>query len=121
MRDSFDLEKVHTYIVHCMSHETPPRVGELAMDLGISRVTLAHWFRDNVGTTPSEYLRQARIAYAQGMLRATTFTTTTIGYRSGFGTRRTFYRSFRNQTAMSPAEFRAKVKATGPNCSGPVG
>jgi transcriptional regulator GlxA family with amidase domain len=120
MRDSFDLKKVQTYMVYCLRQEIPPRVGDLARNLGISRVTLTHWFHDNLGTTPSEYLRQARIAYAQGMLRGTALTTTAIGYRSGFGTRRTFYRSFRNQTAMSPAEFRHKVRETGPDRSGPV-
>jgi AraC-like DNA-binding protein len=42
------------------------------------------------------------------MLRGTSLSTTAVAYRSGFGTRRTFYRAFRTHTTLTPAQFRKK-------------
>jgi transcriptional regulator GlxA family with amidase domain len=104
----FTVKSVHIYVVECLARESPPRAGELAERFGISRMTLTRWFRRQLKMTPSSYLRQARMTCARRMLRGTSLTNTAVAYRSGFGTRRTFYRSFHNQAALSPAELRGK-------------
>jgi len=108
MKAPLSVSRIHVYVVDCLKRESPPRATELADWLGVSRMTLMRWFRDELGTTPSAYLREARVRYAQRMLRATSLSTTAVAYRSGFGTRRTFYRAFRNHTTLTPAQFRKK-------------
>jgi AraC-like DNA-binding protein len=58
------------------------------------------------GLTPSEYLKRAQVMRAALLLRGTCLSTTAIGYRCGFGTRRTFCRLFREITCVTPDAFR---------------
>jgi AraC-like DNA-binding protein len=104
---SVDLRRaVEEYLDRCFSTEEPPRVSELATVLGISRETLSRDFAASYGTPLSAYLKQRQIAHAKRLLSASDLSTTQIAYLCGFGTRRTFYRSFRRVTSLTPDEFR---------------
>ncbi len=54
----------------------------------------------------SAYLKRCQLVHAKRLLASSRLSTTRIGYLSGFGTRRTFYRAFRRETGMSPDQFR---------------
>jgi AraC-like DNA-binding protein len=90
----------------CFARESPPRVGELAGQLGISRVTLNQLFRRVAGVSTSDYIKYLQVQRAKRLLVRTRLSTTAIGYIAAFGTRRTFHRAFRRHTGMTPAQYR---------------
>jgi AraC-like DNA-binding protein len=99
-------EAVHAYIDDCCRFETPPRVSELAEKLGMSRVTLNFHVKRAFGMTAHRLLKELQVARSQQILDQTELSTTAVGYRAGFGTRRSFYRAFRNVTGVTPARYR---------------
>lgn len=104
---SADLQvAVEEYLGRCMSAEEPPRVSELATLLGVSRETLSRDFATTYGTPLSAYLKKRQVAYAKVLLARSNVSTTRIAYLCGFGTRRTFYRSFKRETGLSPDQYR---------------
>lgn len=104
---SADLQvAVEEYLGRCMSAEEPPRVSELAAVLGMSRETLSRDFAATYGTPLSAYLKKQQVRYAQTLLARSELSTTRIAYLCGFGTRRTFYRSFKRETGTSPDQYR---------------
>jgi len=101
------LAVVERYLTECLAAEDVPRASELASLFGVSPAKLTRTFVRDLGLRPASYLKSRQIAYAKRLLLTTTLTTTEVGYRSGFGTRATFFRVFRRATGMTPAQFRA--------------
>jgi AraC-like DNA-binding protein len=97
---------VDQYLHRCFATEETPRVSELASQLGTTAVRLSRDFTAVCGLSLSSYLKRRQIRQAQRLLTESTLTTTRIGYASGFGTRRTFYRAFRRGTGLSPDQYR---------------
>ena len=108
------LHVVDRYLTECFRIESPPRVGELAGRLRLSRVTLNAWFRQELHSTATAYLKARQIDYAKHLLETTDLSATIIAYRAGFGTRRTFFRLFRQLAACTPAEYRGAAAGTAP-------
>jgi len=100
------LSTVDGYLERCFLHEDPPRVSELARLLGVSRESLSRRFSQTVGVSLAAYIKERQLACAKVLLATSQLTTQRIAYRSGFGTRRTFYRAFRHATGISPAHYR---------------
>jgi AraC-like DNA-binding protein len=100
------LSTVDGYLERCFLSEDPPRVSELASLLGVSRESLSRRFAEAAGISLTEYIKERQLAYAKALLTTSQLTTQRIAYRSGFGTRRTFYRAFRRATGISPAHYR---------------
>lgn len=95
---------VARYVRHCLSREDVPRVSELAEQQGMNAEYLSRAFRDRFGICISDYIKTMQIRVAQRLLRTTDLNTTRIAYRSGFGTRRSFFRTYRRIAGASPAE-----------------
>ena len=104
------LRRVEDYLEKCYLRESSPRVSELARLLGVSRSNLVETFRRVAGTTLSQYLKDRQVAAARLLLSNTSLSVTQVGYRVGFGTRRTFFREFRKRTGMTPGQHRAATK-----------
>ncbi|MEO8382944.1 MAG: helix-turn-helix transcriptional regulator [Acidobacteriota bacterium] len=97
---------IEQYLRHCFATEESPRVSELAARLGATRERLSREFAAQCGVSLSAYLKRRQIRHAQELLTASRLSTTRIGYASGFGTRRTFYRAFRRGIGLSPDQYR---------------
>lgn len=100
------LSIVDGYLERCFLHEDPPRVSELARLLGISRESLSRRFAKVAGLSLAQYIKERQLDWAKTLLVTSRLTTKRIAYCSGFGTRRTFYRAFRQATGISPAHYR---------------
>lgn len=104
------LEQVEEYLVACFERESPPRVSELAKMLRFPLGRFVETFQRATGMKPSTYLKRRQVTAAKLLLRRTKLTVDKVGYAVGFGTRRTFFREFRQRTGMSPALYRKLVR-----------
>ncbi|WP_062205099.1 helix-turn-helix domain-containing protein [Demequina salsinemoris] len=85
------------------------RVDDIAAEFFMSRRTVYHVFED-VGMTPSDYLRNRRLALAAARLIDPEFTDmpiAEIAVGAGFDDATTFTRAFRRQHGVTPREWRA--------------
>lgn len=111
-REHLEL-RLREYLDACYHVETPPRVSEFADTLGISPAQLSRVFRRIFGSHPSDYLKTRQIEYAESLLRETSLTVTKVAYKAGFGTRRTFFRTYRRVKGETPEQYRARSRDNG--------
>src|ERR1051326_927358 len=97
---------VARYVARCVRREEPPRISELAQELDLTPEHLSRTFRSAHGITLSEFMTVQQVLYAARLLRETNLSATRIAYRCGFGTRRTFFRAFRQRMGRTPEEYR---------------
>ncbi|UGT41499.1 AraC family transcriptional regulator [Nocardia yamanashiensis] len=96
------------------SHFTEPNltVDEIARACLISRRTL-YRVCEGFGE-PGTIMRRMRIEHARRLIRAdSTRSMTSIASASGFATDRHFFRAFRDETGLTPGQFRDKVRNGG--------
>ena len=109
-RERLDL-RLREYLDACYKLESPPRVSELADKLGLSVGQLSKLFRRLYGGKLSDYFKARQVEYAETLLRDTTLTVTKVAYKAAFGTRRTFFRTYRRVKGETPEQYRAHVQA----------
>jgi|ERR1043166_1294714 AraC-like DNA-binding protein len=101
---------VALYLQECYEAQTPARTSELAQRLRMSPKHLTREIARIAGQTPHGFLRSRQLEYAAKLLRLTPLTLPEIALHSGFGTDRTLHRAFKRSFAMTPREYRNKVK-----------
>ncbi|MFD7985204.1 GlxA family transcriptional regulator [Kitasatospora indigofera] len=79
---------------------------DIAAHAGTSTRTLIRHFRDQVGTTPLQWLHRARIRQAQHLLETTRHSVERIGAQVGFGSPTAFRERFKKTTGVSPHAYR---------------
>ncbi|WP_163265940.1 helix-turn-helix transcriptional regulator [Dysgonomonas sp. 216] len=79
--------------------------------LNISEKNLRMLILEHYGQTYSAYISYKRVRHARELLSDTNNTETVerIGYESGFGSRSTFYRQFREYYGLTPDEYRRHI------------
>lgn len=85
---------------------------EVADKLGTNEKYLQESVKKNVGITYQEYLTSLRLNHARELLttQGDTLTNEAIAIDSGFGSRITLYRLFREHYGLTPEEFKKLVK-----------
>lgn len=78
----------------------------LSRKTGYHYVYLSKAFKSGVGISFSDYVSRYRVEVACHRLRRTSLTITQIAYESGFDSIRTFNRSFKAVTGVTPAAYR---------------
>ncbi|HKO57512.1 MAG TPA: helix-turn-helix transcriptional regulator [Thermoanaerobaculia bacterium] len=101
---------VEIYLQECAERKTAARVSELADFVGVGAQHLNVVFRRVFGMTPGEMLRARRLEQAAQMLRATKLTVSDIAAMTGFGTDRTFFRTFTRAHHVTPDEYRREAR-----------
>ena len=81
-------------------------VDELAAAVHISRRACFRVFRENLRTTPLEYLRQYRLGKARALLENTRLPITQIAYECGLGSSSYFGKTFRRAFGRTPGDYR---------------
>jgi AraC-like DNA-binding protein len=86
----------------------PWTVGDLGLQVGLSRSAFHQRFLAMMGQTPMQYLAHWRMQAAAAMLRDTTATVATVAQEVGYETEATFSRAFKRVVGESPATWRRK-------------
>ncbi len=81
-----------------------PRVSELAALTGLTPEYIRRSFHTRFGVRISDYMKAIQVRAARHLLRTTDLNTTRIAYQCGFGTRRSFFRTYRRVAGNSPVE-----------------
>jgi AraC-like DNA-binding protein len=108
-RERFETQ-LSAYLEWCYRVETPPRVSEIAQSLGVTSAQLSKEFRRLFGANLSDYLKTRQLEYADSLLRETKLTVTKVAYLAGFGTRRTFFRTYRRMKGETPEQYRTRTR-----------
>lgn len=97
---------VARYVARCVRREDSPRIEELAREMAVTPEHLSRAFHRQHGVTLSVFIKAQQVRRATRLLRKTRLSMTRIAYLCGFGTRRTFFRSFRRRMGLSPDQYR---------------
>jgi len=96
--------------IDAASHEAWP-VERLASVSGVSEAHFSRSFKQAFGVPPHRYLLTRRIEKATALLRDTDLPITEIAFRTGWESRGTFGRIFRDITGETPSTLRKRARA----------
>ena len=97
---------------YCTHNFTEPiTLDSVAEVLHLSKYYISHLINRKLGQNFNEYINSLRINEACAMLRETDKKISDISEEVGFGTIRSFNRSFKQITSVSPAEYRLQIAA----------
>jgi len=83
---------------------------EIAKEVNLSQSYLSQCFRDIVGVSFNDYVRQARIDWAKKLLADTDKPIYWIAMQTGYPNEKYFSRVFKDKTGMLPSAFRNAMK-----------
>lgn len=94
----------------CTHNFTEPiTLDSVAEVLHLNKYYISHLINRKLGQNFNEYINSLRINEACALLRETDKKISDISEEVGFGTIRSFNRSFKQITALSPAEYRLQI------------
>jgi AraC-like DNA-binding protein len=85
-------------------------VASLAREARMSRSAFALKFKNVLGQTPLEYLRQWRMYRASAMIRSNNTSFGEVASAVGYGSESSFSRVFRREMGVAPREYRRKTR-----------
>lgn len=101
------LEKVLSYINTNISEDL--NIDDLAGIMYMSRYHFMRVFKENVGCTVHEYVRQRRLLHASRLIREG-MDSAAAAEKSGFGDYSSFYRAFKSTFGVSPRSLKRKFE-----------
>lgn len=93
--------------------DEPLEVAAMSRHAGVSPRTFARRFREEIGTTPLQWLLAQRVLEARRLLEETDLPVETIAWRVGFGTAASLRDHFRRATATTPTAYRRSFQPIG--------
>ncbi|MFF5177835.1 GlxA family transcriptional regulator [Micromonospora sp. NPDC000316] len=108
--DGITLEPLLAWLRDNARHELT--LADIAKHAGMSTRTLNRRFRDQIGTTPLQWLLRVRVHQAQRLLETTAHPVDHIATRVGFGSTTAFRDRFKLVTGTSPQAYRRSFRST---------
>jgi len=90
-------------------HDPAFGVEELARSMHADRSHLFRRCKELLGMSPSDYLRETRLAHGHGLLERNAGNISEVAYASGFDSLSSFTRAFKNRYGVAPSQVRARV------------
>lgn len=82
------------------------KISDVARQIGSNRTYVSNWFNRNRQSTFFSYVNQLRIKHACRLLNTTDMPLEAIAQVSGFNSKSSFYRIFKNLKCCTPNEYR---------------
>ena len=82
---------------------------DIAQAVAVSRTSLHRKMKQLTGTSPMDFLREARIRKSVKMLSSSSKNISEIAYDCGFSDPKYFSKCFKSATGLTPTEFRRKM------------
>lgn len=82
---------------------------DMANMLNTTKHSLSQVMNEKLNCNFTQYVNQQRLEYAETLLTKTQTDIETIAINSGFSSKVTFYRAFKNKHGISPGDFRKKT------------
>jgi transcriptional regulator GlxA family with amidase domain len=102
--------------------DRPLTLAEIADHAALSVRSLNRHFRAQVGTTPLQWLLQARIRYARELLETTDHSVEIVARRTGFANATAMRHHFTRHAGIAPHNYRANFRTSHPTkLMSPVG
>src|SRR6185369_3731645 len=87
----------------------PWDIPTLALLVNLSPSRFRHLFKQEIGTTPAQYLKEFRLRKAEKMLRTTFLSIKQILKQVGIASNAHFVRDFRQKYGMTPTAYRRNI------------
>ncbi len=91
-----------------MNYYRDVSLDELAQEMGLSKYTLCHRYKEERGKTVIEQLTELRIGKAKTLLGVFSFSVAEIANLCGFNSASYFIKMFKEKTGKTPLEFRIR-------------
>ncbi|MCH4888674.1 AraC family transcriptional regulator [Acidaminobacter sp. JC074] len=85
-------------------------LSQLAKDLCMSKRSVQNYFRNELHTTFSDFVRKVKMNEAKRLLNMKTYSVTEISEKLGYNTVQYFSRQFKLSVAMTPREYQKSIK-----------
>ncbi len=107
-----DAERVY-HAAHLLARdlENPPDIMTIARSAGLSRAKLYRCFRQIMGVSPSEFLRNQRLQTAMQLLQDGELNVTEAALMVGYTNLSYFAKAFKLMYGIAPGELRAQKTA----------
>ena len=103
-------DALHSLLTYVGAHIAEPLSLEiLSHALYLNKYTISKLFNERVGCGMNDYVNALRVSMAETLLRDTLDGIPQIAQQCGFGSERTFYRTFQAQLGVSPSTYRKKA------------
>ena len=113
-------QAIRSIVKYCSRNFTKElSLSVLEEELHLSKYYISHLFGEKLGISFNDYVNSLRVSEACRLLRMSDMSITEISGASGFGTLRTFNRSFIKQMNMSPSDYRKHNRGEMPDVSIP--
>jgi len=101
-----DLRLIREYIEQ--NYDKDIKLDDLAKEYSISKYYMSHIFREQYGTSITNYLIQVRITKAKHYLRFTQLSTSDVAAKVGYEDVNYFIRMFKKVENITPGEYRKR-------------
>ena len=103
--DDLLMKRVVAYLEDNLS-DSDITIDDIAQAVGMSRTSLHRKMKQLMGTSPMEFLREARIRKAVKMLETTSKNVSEIAYQCGFSDPKYFSKCFKSTFGQTPSEYK---------------
>ena len=108
-----DLELEQRLLLYLDAHYTEElSLESLSREFGVSRFVLSRIFTEKLHTTFPDYVNSRRLDYARDLLLSTELSVTRIALDAGFGSSRSFFRTFQDTFHTTPGAYRRQTEST---------
>ncbi|MDO4189930.1 MAG: AraC family transcriptional regulator, partial [Lachnospiraceae bacterium] len=101
-----DIKLIREYIEE--NYDKDIKLDDLAKSYNISKYYLSHIFKEQYGTSITNYIINTRITKAKHLLRFSDLTTTEIANQVGYEDANYFIRMFKKVENITPGEYKKK-------------
>ncbi|MFW5852000.1 MAG: response regulator, partial [Bacteroidota bacterium] len=110
--ESFDDEIINNIISYIKENyaDTEFDIDRMASEVGLSRSQLWRKMKAVLGKTPSELLKDVRLAMAAEMLKSGKYRISEIAFHVGFTDQRYFSRVFQKEFGKTPTEYKNSIR-----------